>query len=139
MRFLLTFVILIGFAGFGSATVSADSTESGTAVVTFTHPTLNPSNPRLPLSDTSGEVANNGNADNNPKTVVVDTTPEQTKVTQTAAATSTSRTSLPSTSGRTSLPQTGTETIPAVAVLLSVVIGLMMGWQVLSNQRKLAK
>jgi hypothetical protein len=135
-RFLLVVTILLGIASVGSYTVSADSTESGSAVVSFTHPTLNPTNPRLPLADTNGEVANDGKPGTNQQTVVVDTTPEKTKVIDTATST---RQSLPSTSTRRSLPQTGTATMPLVMVLMSIAMGLMMGWLVLTNGRKLAK
>ncbi|WP_125708323.1 hypothetical protein [Lacticaseibacillus porcinae] len=136
-RFLLIFAILFGIASVGSTVVAADSNETGSAVVSFTHQTLNPNNPRLPLSDTSGEVANDAKPSTGQKTVVVDTTPEKTKVTATSS--STKRTSLPATSGRTSLPQTGTETMPIVLVMISIAMGLMMGWQVLKNGRNLAK
>lgn len=136
-RFLLVVIILLGIASVGSYTVSADSTESGSAVVSFTHPTLNPTNPRLPLADTSGEVANTGTPAKNQQTVVVDTTPEKTKVTDTATS---SRQSLPNTSStRRTLPQTGTATMPLAIVLMSIMMGLMMGWLVLTNGRKLAK
>lgn len=138
-RFLLVVTILLGIASVGSYTVSADSSGSSAAVVSFTHPTLNPSNPRLPLADTSGEVANNGTPGKDQQTVVVDTTPEKTKVTDTSTSTST-RQSLPNTSStRRSLPQTGTATMPLVLVLMSIAMGLMMGWQVLTNGRKLAE
>jgi hypothetical protein len=135
-RFLLVVTILLGIASVGSYTVSADSSESGTAVVSFTHPTLNPTNPRLPLADTSGEVANTGTPAKNQQTVVVDTTPEKTKVTDTATST---RQSLPNTSTRRTLPQTGTVSMPLAIVLMSIMMGLLMGWSVLTNGRKLAK
>jgi hypothetical protein len=135
-RFLLVVTILLGIASVGSDTVSADSSESGTAVVSFTHPTLNPTNPRLPLADTSGEVANTGTPAKNQQTVVVDTTPEKTKVTDTATST---RQSLPNTSTRRTLPQTGTVSMPLAIVLMSIMMGLLMGWSVLTNGRKLAK
>lgn len=135
-RFLLVVTILLGIASVGSYTVSADSSESGTAVVSFTHPTLNPTNPRLPLADTSGEVANTGTPAKNQQTVVVDTTPEKTKVTDTATST---RQSLPNTSTRRTLPQTGTVSMPLAIVLMSIMMGLLMKWSVLTNGRKLAK
>jgi hypothetical protein len=135
-RFLLVVTILLGIASVGSYTVSADSSESGTAVVSFTHPTLNPTNPRLPLADTSGQVANTGTPAKNQQTVVVDTTPEKTKVTDTATST---RQSLPNTSTRRTLPQTGTVSMPLAIVLMSIMMGLLMGWSVLTNGRKLAK
>lgn len=135
-RFLLVVTILLGIASVGSDTVSADSSESGTAVVSFTHPTLNPTNPRLPLADTSGDVANNGTPAKNQQTVVVDTTPEKTKVTDTSTST---RQSLPNTSTRRTLPQTGTVSMPLAIVLMSIMMGLLMGWSVLTNGRKLAK
>ena len=135
-RFLLVVTILLGIASVGSYTVSADSNESGTAVVSFTHPTLNPTNPRLPLADTSGEVANNGTPAKNQQTVVVDTTPEKTMVTDTSTST---RQSLPNTSTRRTLPQTGTASMPLAIVLMSIMMGLWMGWSVLTNGRKLAK
>ncbi|WP_407893127.1 hypothetical protein [Lacticaseibacillus sp. N501-2] len=135
-RFLLVVTILLGIFSVGSYTVSADSTESGSAVVSFTHPTLNPANPRLPLADTSGDVANTGEPAKGQNAVVVDTTPEKTKVTDTSTST---RQSLPNTSARQSLPQTGTATMPMVLVLISIAMGLMMGWQVLTTERKLAK
>lgn len=135
-RFLLVVTILLGIASVGSYTVSADSTESGSAVVSFTHPTLNPTNPRLPLADTSGDVANTGTPAKNQQTVVVDTTPEKTKVTDTSTST---RQSLPNTSERRTLPQTGTASMPLAIVLMSIMMGLLMGWSVLTNGRKLAK
>ena len=133
-RLFLVVTILIGIASVGSYTVSADSSESGSAVVSFTHPILNPANPRLPLADTSGDSGKSGKAQ---QQVVVDTTPEKTKVTDTSTST---RKSLPNTSStRRTLPQTGTATMPLVLVLISIAMGLMMGWQVLNNGRKLAK
>lgn len=138
---LMTFAALIGIASFATATVKADSTESGSAVVTFTHPTLNPSNPRLPLADTSGESANNGGSVTAPKAVVVDTAPEKTKISTTSASatSSSNRRSLADTNGRTTLPQTGTESLPVLLVLMTVVAGLAMCWQVFNGGRKLAK
>lgn len=139
-RFLMIFAILLGIASVGSATVAADSSESGSAVVSFTHAALNPNNPRLPLADTSGEVANTAKpSTNTQKTVVVDTTPEKTKVTETSTSSSTKHATLPATSGRRSLPQTGTATMPIVLVMISIAMGLMMGWQVLKNGRNLAE
>lgn len=139
-RALMLLAIVLGIVSVGSATVAADSDESGSAVVSFTQQVLNPNNPRLPLADTSGEPANTAKpSTNTKKTVVVDTTPEKTKVTETSTSSSTKHATLPATSGRRSLPQTGTATMPIVLVMISIAMGLMMGWQVLKNGRNLAE
>lgn len=137
-RLVLAFTILLGVFAIGGTTVNADTSESGSAVVTFNHVVLNPNNPRLPLADTSGESANTGTATKTQR-VVVDTTPEKTKVTETSTSSSTKHATLPATSGRRSLPQTGTATMPIILVMISIAMGLMMGWQVLKNGRNLAE